>query len=159
MSTWGKGVTGAWLRYLKADTLSDSRPLPSSPWVAVILLMHFYTDIICISSFIYCHFLFFLPESSLINVAHLLWALILNARQCCLIMANRGRVPCFSFIKWKLSFSRYLGQTSLIPSDFAFFSKHLHYKQVHLNEIRKRYTLNMHPDLLLEWVDWIYMNG
>lgn len=66
--------------------------------------------------------------SWLINVAHLLQALILNARQCGLNIANRGRVPCFSFIKWKLSIFRDLGRTCLIPSDFAFFSKTLHYK-------------------------------
>lgn len=37
--------------------------------------------------------------SWLINVAHLLQALILNARQCGLIITNRSRVACFGFIK------------------------------------------------------------
>lgn len=85
------------------------------------------------------HFcIFFL--SCLINVTHLLQALVLNVRQ-----LITGRISCVFFNKRRPSLSRDPGRSCLILSgrhwfhmDFATFSKTLHYKRVCLNEICKR---------------------
>lgn len=147
MSMWGNGVTGAWLRYLKADTLSDCPPLSPSPGLLRFISWHYTVCISSLSSldhfYLFSFWLLFnwcdasFPSTSvnckMASTDHNNHPVIIHRCSISRVFIKKS-ITC---VDARHTCSILSGRSRLC-TDFATFSKTLLHKQVCLNEICKR---------------------